>query len=234
MPAPASAQPADPPEPPPRLEGSAQFAFLQTTGNADSRSIGTEGQMTWRPDPWIYAVKAAFAQVKDNGEVSARSITALARASRKLSDRTGVFGQYDYLQDEFAGVNDRHVFEIGASYLAAATERHRLRLDAGLGYLDERGPEQSFASTVLDLAAGYKLTISEATEILYEPRVLLPFREADAWKFDQLAALTTALNSFLSLKVSHTIRYSHRPPTGFDTTDTIMGVSFVAKLRRRE
>jgi putative salt-induced outer membrane protein YdiY len=234
LPGRASAQAAQPPEPPPRFEGSAGFAFLQTTGNADSRSIGSEGHMTWHPDPWIYSVKAAFAQVKDNGTVSAKSITALARAARKLSERMTIFGQYDYLQDEFAGVNDRNIVEIGASYLAVSRAPHRLRLDAGLGYLDERGREESFASTVLDLAAACKLTISEATEILYEPRFLLPFRDGSAWRFDQLAALTTALNSFLSLKVSHTVRYSHQPPEGFDTTDTIMGVSLVAKIKRRQ
>jgi hypothetical protein len=36
----------------------------------------------------------------------------------------------------------------------------------------------------------------------------------------------------LSLKVSHTVRYSAEPPFGFDTTDTIMAVSLVAKVRR--
>jgi putative salt-induced outer membrane protein YdiY len=61
---------------------------------------------------------------------------------------------------------------------------------------------------------------------------LLTLAEAGAWKFDQNAALTVALNTILSLKLAHTVRYSAEPPEGFDTTDTIMAVSLVAKVRR--
>jgi len=66
----------------------------------------------------------------------------------------------------------------------------------------------------------------------YEPRFLLTLADADAWKFDQTAALAVAINTFLSLKVSHTIRYSADPPEGFEKTDRIMAVSLVAKVKR--
>lgn len=46
--------PAAPPEPPPRLEASAQFAFLETSGNSSSQSLGVGGDVVWRPDPWTY------------------------------------------------------------------------------------------------------------------------------------------------------------------------------------
>ncbi|MDP2053652.1 MAG: DUF481 domain-containing protein [Acidobacteriota bacterium] len=61
----------------------------------------------------------------------------------------------------------------------------------------------------------------------------MPLSEADAWKFDQIAAMTVSINSVLALKASHTIRYSASPPVGFETTDTIMAVSLVAKMSRR-
>ncbi|HEX7779902.1 MAG TPA: DUF481 domain-containing protein, partial [Vicinamibacterales bacterium] len=74
--------------------------------------------------------------------------------------------------------------------------------------------------------------ISPTSEFTYAPRFLLTLADAGAWKFDQDVALTAALNTILSLKVSHTLRYSAEPPVGFDTTDTIMAISLVAKLRR--
>ena len=227
---PAPAPPPDPP--PPRLEASGQFAFLNTSGNADTQSLGAGGELISRPDPWTYRAKLVFAQTETDDELSARSFAGLFRGSRALNTRLSVYGQYDFLRDIFAGVEQRHVIEGGASYLAVDSRPHRLRFDAGLGYLYEERPDDHFDSMTLSLAAAYRLAISATSELTYEPRFLLPFSDSGAWRFDQNAALAVALNSILSLKLSHTVRYSAAPPEGFEKTDTIMAVSLVAKVQR--
>lgn len=226
--------PAPPPAepPPPRLEASAQFTFLDTRGNATSQSLGAGGDVIWRPDPWTLTAKAAFTQNETEGELTARSLTGLLRGSRALSERLSAYGQYDYLRDVFAGVEQRHVIEAGLSYLALNSAPHTLRFDAGLGYLYEERPEEKLDSTTLSLAAGYRWAISPTSELTYAPRFLLPLAETDAWKFDQEVALAVAINTSLALKLSHTLRYSAEPPEGFETTDTVMAVSLVAKLKR--
>ena len=220
------------PEPPPHLEASAQFTFLDTRGNASTQSLGTGGNFAWRPDPWTYTAKATFAQAETDGELSARSFAGLFRSSRALNQRLSVYGQYDFLRDVFAGVEQRHVTEGGASYLTLDTPPHRLRFDAGLGYLYERHPDDHFDSVTLSLAAAYRLAISETTEFTYQPRFLLPLAETRAWRFDQDVALTVAMNTILSLKLTHTLRYSADPPEGFETTDRILAISVVAKMSR--
>jgi putative salt-induced outer membrane protein len=217
----AQAPPAPPPAPPPRLEASAQFTFLDTSGNSSAQSLGAGGDVVWRPDPWTYTAKALFAQAEDDGVLSARSFAGLFRASRALNERLSVYGQYDFLRDVFAGVEQRHVVEGGVAYLAVDRAPHRLRLDAGLGYLHEER-----------LGAGYRLEISPTSEFTYEPRYLLPFSDTGNWKFNQDVALKVGLNTFLSLKVSHTLRYSADPPEGFEQTDRILAVSLVAKVKR--
>jgi putative salt-induced outer membrane protein YdiY len=188
--------------------------------------------VTWRPDPWIYTGKALFAQTESDGEVDARSFAGLFRAARPINEKWSAYGQYDFLRDVFAGVEQRHIVEGGVSYQAIEPEPHALRLDAGLGYLYERGPDEHFDSATLSAAAEYKLTLSATSALAYAPRFLLPLGDSDAWKFDQDVALTVAVNALLSLKVAHTLRYSAEPPFGFDTTDTIMAISLVAKVRR--
>ena len=85
---PAMAQtPAAPPEPPPpRLEASAQFTFLGTTGNASSKSLGTGGDVTWRPDAWTYNAKAIFAQNETEGDseraIICRALPGVTEAQR--------------------------------------------------------------------------------------------------------------------------------------------------------
>src|SRR5687768_12476253 len=143
--------PATPPEPPPRLEASGQFSFLDTRGNASAQSLGVGGDLVWRPDPWTYSAKAIFAQTESDGVVDARSLAALFRAARALNERLSVYGQYDFLRDVFAGVEQRHVIEGGVSYLFLNAEPHRLQFDAGLGYLYERRPDEDFDSATLSL-----------------------------------------------------------------------------------
>ena len=144
-----------------------------------------------------------------------------------------MYGQYDFLRDVFAGVEQRHIVEGGLSYLVLNEAPQMLRFDAGLGYLYENRPnDEQFDSATLSLGAAYRYAFSATSEFRYEPRFLLTFADADAWKFDQTAALAVAINTFLSLKVAHTIRYSADPPAGFDKTDTIMAVSLVAKVKR--
>lgn len=228
------AAPAPPPEPPPppRLEASAQLTFLDTRGNATSQSLGAGGDVVWRPDPWTLTAKAAFTQAETEGELTARSLTSLLRGSRALNERLSAYGQYDFLRDEFAGVEQRHVIEGGLSYLALDAAPHTLRFDGGLGYLYEEGADEELRSATLSLGAAYRLAISATSELTYAPRYLLPLAETERWKLDQEAALVVAVNTALALKLSHTLRYSAEPPEGFETTDTIMAVSLVAKLQR--
>jgi len=226
--------PPPPPDLPPRLEASGQFTFLDTSGNASTRSIGGGGDFIWRPNPWTYNGKAIFAQSESEGELTARSLAALFRTSRSFNSRLSVYGQYDYLRDVFAGIDQRHVIEGGLSYLAADRAPHRLQFDAGLGYLDELGREEDLDSATVTLAASYRLAAGATTRFTYEPRFLIPVTETESWKFDQDAAFTIAINSFLSLKLTHTLRYSANPPPDFETTDRILTISLVAKIRRPE
>src|SRR5262245_24625872 len=164
---------APPPEPLPLLEASAQFTFLDTSGNAKAQSLGAGGDFIWRPEPWIYNGKLVFAQNEADDELNARSIAGLVRATRLLNKKVSVYGQYDYLRDIFAGVEQRHVIEGGLSYLAVDRAPHRLRFDAGLGYLHEQGVDETLDSATLSLGSAYKLTLANST-LTYEPRFLIP------------------------------------------------------------
>ncbi len=226
--------PTPPEPPPPRVEASAQFTFLDTHGNATSQALGAGLDAVWRPDPWTYTAKAVFARTESDDSLTARSTTALLRAARALGGRLSGFGQYDYLRDEFAGVEHRHVIGAGLGYAAVDTRRQKLRLDAGVGYLTEQrpAPTADFDAATLTLGAAYRFVISPTSDLTYEPAYLLPFDETDAWRFNHAAALTVAMTSVLSLRLSHVLRYAAEPPPGFKTTDSIMAVSLVAKVRR--
>ena len=234
LPLPAFAQapaPAAPPPPPPKQEGTAEFAFVGTTGNASTQTIGLNGTFIVRPDQWVVTNKASFIRNESESELTAQSFGYLFRAERSFSPRLSGFGEYGYFRDTFAGVAHRNSLVGGVSYKLVDLPRHLFFTDAGLGYMNEqRLKGDDVSSATWSLGAGYKWKISETAEFTEDFRVTGLFADASDWRILQAAAVTARLTQLFSLKVSNTIRYTHAPVPGFKDTDTTTSVALVAKF----
>ena len=226
----APAAPAAPP-PPPKQEGSAEFAFVGTTGNASTQTIGLNGEFIVRPDQWVITNKANFIRNESESELTAQSFGYLFRAARTLSPRLSAFGEYGYFRDEFAGIAHRNALVGGVSYKLVDLPKHLFFTDAGLGYVNEqRLAGDDVSSATWSLGAGYRWKISETAEFTEDFRMTGIFADADDWRVLQMAAIAARLTQLFSLKVSNTVRYTHAPVPGFKNTDTSTSVALVAKF----
>jgi len=234
LPLPAFAQapaPAAPPPPPPKQEGTAEFAFVGTTGNASTQTIGLNGELIVRPEQWVVTNKAAFIRNESESELTAQSFAYLFRAARTLSPRLSAFGEYAYFRDTFAGIANRNSLVGGISYKVVDLPKHVFFTDAGLGYMNEqRLAGDDVSSATWSLGAGYRWKISETAEFAEDFRMTGLFAEGSDWRILQAAAVTARLTQLFSLKVSNTIRYAHAPVPGFKNTDTNTSVALVAKF----
>jgi putative salt-induced outer membrane protein YdiY len=235
LPVPAFSQaPAAPPvapPPPPKQEGTAEFAFVGTTGNASTQTIGLNGEFIVRPEQWVVTNKASFIRNESESELTAQSFGYLFRAARTFSPRLSGFGEYAYFRDEFAGVAHRNSLVGGISYKLVDLPKHVFFTDAGLGYMNEqRLAGDDVSSATWSLGAGYRWKISETAEFTEDLRMTGLFADADDWRVLQMAAITARLTQLFSLKVSNTVRYSHAPVPGFKNTDTNTSVALVAKF----
>lgn len=228
---PAPAPAPDPKQPPPRKEGTVDFAFVSTTGNSDTQSLGLGATYIYRPELWELKWKTGFIRNETDDELSAESFMFLFRADRKLGERLSVFGSYDYLRDRFAGIANRHTLAGGVSYLLIDAAPHRLQVDGGLGYTNEDRLDGDDISTAIGLLGmAYDLKISETAEFSDDMRFDFSLSDGDDWRWENMAAISAKLTSIFSLKLSNTIRYMNAPPVGFDSTDTITAVALVAKF----
>jgi putative salt-induced outer membrane protein YdiY len=215
------------------MELAAQFTFLTTTGNASTQSLGLTGDAAYRPGPWVHSAKLGFVQLEDEGNLSARSLLALFRTARTLRERLSAYGQYDYFRDRFAGIEHRNTIEGGLSYVLVPSAVHRLVVDGGVGYQSEaRLAAEDVDSATASSAGHYKWQISPTADFADDARVVLTLADIGAWRLEQAAALTAAISSIFSLKVSNTIRFVNEPVPGFERTDTITSVALVMKVRR--
>lgn len=231
LPLPVFAQAPAAPPPPPKHEGAAEFAFVGTTGNASTQTIGLNGELIVRPEQWVITNKASFIRNESESELTAESFGYLFRAARTLSPRLSAFGEYAYFRDEFAGIANRNSLVGGISYKIVDLPRHLFFTDAGLGYVNEqRLAGDDVSSATWSVGAGYKWKFSDTAAFTEDLRVTGLFADASDWRVLQAAAVTARLTQLLSLKVSNTIRYAHAPVPGFKKTDTNTSVALVAKF----
>jgi putative salt-induced outer membrane protein len=224
--------PAPPPEPPPPLrEATAEFAYVGTSGNSSTESIGLGGEFIYRPDSWTLSTKAAYVRNKSEEELKAESVDLIFKASRALNMRLSAFGRYGFLHDRFAGIEARNVVEGGLAYVLVNAAPNSFVVDGSLGYAHEtRVAPPNLSDPTAAADALYRLKLSDAVDVSDDARFGVALSNFDDWRFANIGAVTSKLTRILSLKVSNTVRYVHAPVPTFQTTDTITAIALVAKF----
>lgn len=220
-----------PPAPPPLREGSAEFAFVGTTGNSSTQTLGLGAEYIYRPAPWETRLKVSYVRNQSEDELRAQAFLLTARGQRAITPRLSGYGQYGYLRDRFAGILNRNAVEGGLTYAWIDQAPHKLVADAGLGYANEtRVLGDNLSTATLGTGAVYTLKISDTSEISEDGHFVFSLSEGRDWRYSNAVALTAALTTVLSLKVSNTVRYLNLQVAGFESTDAITSVALVAKF----
>jgi putative salt-induced outer membrane protein YdiY len=222
---------AQAPPPPPKHEGTAEAAFVGVSGNAQSNTFGLGGEVIARPGIWVFKHKASFIRNEAAGTVTAQAILYTPRAEARLNSRLGVFAEYLYFRDRFAGIENRNAVTGGLSVKAIDQKAQTLALDVGGGYLKETrlaGP--NISSAIYTLGSAYRLKMSSTSELADDLGLTGNASDTSDWRLVHGIALTASMSTVLSLKVSNVIRYAHRPAPGFKTMDSTTSVALVARF----
>jgi putative salt-induced outer membrane protein len=220
-----------PPQPPPEREGSAEFAFVGTTGNSSTQTIGLGGEFIYRPSPWETRLKVSYVRNEAESRLRAQALVLSLRAQRPIRPRLSGYGQYGYQRDRFAGILDRNAVEGGIAYSVLEQAPHTLIVDAGLGYANEQRLLGNDLSTATLGGGGlYTLKISDASALTEDGHFVFALSDGSDWRYTNAVALTAKVSTIFSLKLSNTIRYLNLPVVGFRNTDAVTTVALVAKF----
>jgi len=229
--APASAQ--APPTPPPGWIGSAGAGLALTQGNSDTSTVNL-GYEVKRDNgsKVLLGSTGLFIRGKSAGELTTDRLAFDARVDRKLSDRTSLFGQAQYLRDSFKQIDYLISPTVGVSRLLVKNDRSELGVDGGVGLVWEKNPT---ADTDLDgaLVAGQKFAHKlTATTMLTE-------RVAALWKMDDFAdalytfgiGLAASITPATQLKVELLDTFKNKPPSAaVKKNDVAVLISFLYKI----
>jgi putative salt-induced outer membrane protein YdiY len=229
----ASAQPADPPPPPPGWAGSASAGYAMTAGNNDSSTMNAAYDIT-RDTGGSYLFKSTalllYGQTED--VTTSDRLSFDGRLERRLSPRTSVFGQAQYLRDEFKQIDYLVSPTVGINRILAKNDRTELNVDAGAGVVWEKNPDLEL-HTDGAVTAGQKFThkLTATTELTQKVTAL--------WKMDDFgdalyvfgAGLAASVTGGTQIKIEFLDTYKARPPTDdVRKNDIATLVSFVYKF----
>jgi putative salt-induced outer membrane protein YdiY len=217
--------------PPPLFEGSTELSLVSSAGNSEISSLGFGGTLTWRPNPWKTDARVSFLRSETREVETARVFVASVRQARTLTARVDAFGRFEFLVDEFAGIDNRWTLDAGLGLTAVDNERHRLRFDAGVGYAHEsRLTGADLDGALTNVAATYRWQFRQNAALDNLSLFTLSLDRAEDWRFRNSLALSAAMTRVFSLKVAHEVKYVNAPVEGFKKTDRILSAAIVAKF----
>jgi putative salt-induced outer membrane protein len=225
---------APPPPPPPKHEGTAELAFVGTTGNSKETTLSTGAEYIARPTNWLLKNRFQVVRGETDDVVTTESWLYGFRAERFLNARLSAFGEYAFFRDPFAGIDTRNGVTGGLMFTIVKADRQTLSADAGLGYLSEkRLAGEDVSSGTYSGGAAYKLKFSQTAELNDELRLLGTFDNTDDWRVSNTISVTAKLTTLFSMKFSSTVRHLNFPPPGYTGTDTVTSVAFVAAFKSK-
>jgi putative salt-induced outer membrane protein YdiY len=229
---PAAPAPAPSDPPPPGWTGSFGAGLALTQGNSDTSTINAAYEVKRDTGSrFLFKSTGLFLRGETEGEVTANRLVLDGRVDRKLTERTSVFGQLQYLTDEFKEIDYLISPTVGLAQQLVKNDTTELGVDAGIGIVSEKN-EGFDVSTTGAVTAGqnFKHKLTSTAEITQKVSAL--------WKMNEFAdalyifgvGLAANITAQTQLKAELLDTFKNRPPSDtVQKNDVAVLLSFVYK-----
>jgi putative salt-induced outer membrane protein len=207
--------PCPPPEPPPgNWVGSAGLGFALNHGNTDTTNLNVTFDAAYDPktrDVWRF--RGLYQRGETDGEVSVDRMFFEGRYERRLSTRLFLFGQTQYLRDEFKEIDYLVATSGGVGYRLVETDTVLLSVDGGAGVSWEKNPG-------FDVDPSAVLTSGDQFTWKVSPNATITQGFTALWKADDFgdalytfsAGISTSVLKQIELKLELLNAYKTKPP----------------------
>jgi putative salt-induced outer membrane protein YdiY len=228
--APAIAQP--PPAPPKVWTVAVSAGLALTSGNTDTSSVNAAYDIIYNPQTKnVVKSDGLFLRSKTEDELSAHRTGLNIRDEYSLTPRLFVFGQNQYLRDEFKNIDYLLAPTAGLGYRIFNTAATKLAVDGGAGVVWEKNPDVE-VNTSGALALGEKLTqtVTATTTLTQSFAALWKTQNFDDALYTAGIGVAVAISTHTQLKVEILDTYKNLPPsTTIQKNDVAVLMAFVYK-----
>jgi putative salt-induced outer membrane protein YdiY len=218
--------------PPPLWDVQVGAAFVGTSGNSETSTIGGTFSSNRRGLVWKLESTANAVRTSSLDVTTAERYNGLFRAQRALTTRFGFTSGVKLERDEFAGLDFRSVLDAGLSWVLARKPLWTLDGITALAWNHESrvvGDTIDHPVGVLQLLSQIPLGAGGGTTQRFTF-----FPDFSDSKFYQSEAEITAqasMTDLLALKFAYLLKFVNSPPPGFEKTDNTATASVVLRLK---
>ncbi len=219
--------------------GQGEAGFVKASGNTDSENLNVGLSFLKDGELWDHEIKLIALNASNSGADTADSLAADYTLKRALTERSNIFFNLGYLDDDFDGFTEQYSTSLGYGYKVVDTEKVKWETGIGLGYRDtstelllddgSRIEGEDVSGATLVLRSDYSHQFTDNTQFIDKFKAELG---ADNSFIENDAALYVAMNERFSLKAGILIRHNTDPAPGVDETDTITSFSLVYKFNQ--
>jgi putative salt-induced outer membrane protein YdiY len=216
-----------------KLKNEAELSYVQIDGNTDVTTLSFKNQLDYQiAERLKSAWKLGVLYGESEGEQTAESYMTELRTDYTLKKKFYLYAITGYLNDEFAGIENRYYGGLGTGYHILDGPKNFLSGELGLNYSKEEyinDTDQTFtegrAFVLYEYAIGEHSRFSQGVEYLFD----LTYNEN--YRLNSDTAVKVQINTILSLKVGYEVRYDNTPtPETLDETDTRFYTAIVASI----
>jgi putative salt-induced outer membrane protein YdiY len=222
-----------PPPPPPGWAGSASAGMALTQGNSDTSTVNAAYELKHDSGgPIVFKSNGLVVWSKAEETVTSDRLSLDGRLERKLSARTSLFGQTQYLRDKFKSIEHLFAPTVGIAQQLVKSDRTELGVDAAAGIVFEQNPG-------LEMQRDGALTAGQQFSHKLTSTTELKEKIAALWKMDDFGdalyafgvGLAASISTRTQMKVEFLDTYKAEPPLpGVQKNDIAMLLSFVYKF----
>jgi putative salt-induced outer membrane protein YdiY len=203
-----------PQEPPGLWVGSVGFGFALNRGNTDTTNLNLTFDGTYDPKQRaVWKFQGLYLRGQIDGEPTVDRLLLKGRYERNLNARAFLFGELQYLRDEFKEIDYLLAPSGGVGYKLVATDRVSFAVDAGAGVKWEKNPG-------LDTKTSAVITSGDRLEWKVSPTATITHAFGALWDADDFGdalytfnvGLATSIARRLELKVELLDAFKSKPP----------------------
>ena len=217
---------ADETETPGGWKGEGELGFTSTSGNTDSETLIANLGVSKEIDLWKHTAALNTVQAETDDVESADSLQLKARSDYQISEKSYVFGQLRYEDDEFSGYDYQTSLAFGIGSRVIENEQHLLDLYVGLGTRSLKDAETGDSEEDAIITAGflYEYKISE-TAVFNQS---FDIEEGDEnTRTESETSLRLKIDGNLSAKIAYLVKRNSEVPAGTEKSDKLTTISLV-------
>ena len=192
----------------------ASAGLALTAGNTDSSSVNAAYDLTYDPQTRnVVKSDALLIRAKTEGELNASRLGVNIRDQFKLTNRVFLFGQNQYLRDEFKSIDYLLAPGAGVGVKLFDTMQTKLAVDVGAGGVWEKNPGAEVRSSgAVTTSEKLSQTLTATTTLTQSVSALWKTKEWDDSLYTFGVGIAATISARTQLKVELLDVYKNLPP----------------------